>query len=227
MNKEKVITVVTACEDHQLISELSAKLAIETVVSRSVTHLIRLVSSSVYYTDLIIIDIDELYNYSKAKTLDLVMALRTLVDCACGLKIITTINIPIAIAVDSTTDLKLIRELLSTNYITGLYPKGKEFTFDEKVGAITDLINNSPHIPVRINKLLNEKKKSKKSATNEITLTARQQQILNLIVERGASNKLISRMLNISESTVKLHVTQILKKHRLTNRTQLALFAKT
>ena len=60
----------------------------------------------------------------------------------------------------------------------------------------------------------------------KITLTPRQRQILDIIVTRGVSNKNIARMLHISESTVKLHMSSILKKFGVRNRTQLALFAK-
>ena len=60
----------------------------------------------------------------------------------------------------------------------------------------------------------------------KITLTPRQQQILDIIVTRGVSNKNFARMLHISESTVKLHMSSILKKFGVRNRTQLALFAK-
>ena len=58
------------------------------------------------------------------------------------------------------------------------------------------------------------------------TLTPRQRQILNIVATRGISNKSIARMLHISESTVKLHMSGILKKFGLRNRTQLALFAR-
>ena len=60
----------------------------------------------------------------------------------------------------------------------------------------------------------------------KITLTPRQRQILEIVATRGISNKNIARMLHISESTVKLHMSGILKKFGLRNRTQLALFAR-
>jgi DNA-binding NarL/FixJ family response regulator len=60
----------------------------------------------------------------------------------------------------------------------------------------------------------------------KIILTPRQRQILDIVVTRGVSNKNIARMLHISESTVKLHMSSILKKFGLRNRTQLALFAR-
>jgi two-component system nitrate/nitrite response regulator NarL len=47
-----------------------------------------------------------------------------------------------------------------------------------------------------------------------------------MVTNRGASNKMIAKTLNISESTVKLHIGTILKKFGVRNRTQLAIFGK-
>jgi len=84
--------------------------------------------------------------------------------------------------------------------------------------------NEVTHDP-RVLELL-KPKKTKKKKVNEIELTPRQNQILKLIQERGCSNKHIAKILNLTESTVKLHVGGILKKYNLKNRTQLALFSK-
>jgi Bacterial regulatory proteins, luxR family len=43
----------------------------------------------------------------------------------------------------------------------------------------------------------------------------------------GASNKIIARKLVITESTVKVHMKAILRKLRLQNRTQAAIWART
>jgi DNA-binding NarL/FixJ family response regulator len=75
--------------------------------------------------------------------------------------------------------------------------------------------------------LLEQKKITSKIPEYNIRLTARQQQIFNLITTKGTSNKHIARVLLISESTVKLHVGCILKKYGVRNRTQLAVFAQT
>lgn len=55
-------------------------------------------------------------------------------------------------------------------------------------------------------------------------LTARQQEVLEHL-QRGSSNKLIGRQLKLRESTVKVHIRQIMRKLGATNRTQAALCA--
>jgi DNA-binding NarL/FixJ family response regulator len=55
-------------------------------------------------------------------------------------------------------------------------------------------------------------------------LTRRQRDVLTLIAE-GKSNKLIANALKMSESTVKAHVKQIIKRLNVVNRTQAALLA--
>ncbi len=56
-------------------------------------------------------------------------------------------------------------------------------------------------------------------------LSAREREVLELLVE-GLPNKLIARRLDISEKTVKSHMTRIFRELGVTDRTQAALWAE-
>jgi len=57
-----------------------------------------------------------------------------------------------------------------------------------------------------------------------VLLSERERQILNRLA-RGYSNKVIARELEIADATVKVHVKALLRKLRVTNRTQAAILA--
>ncbi|MFX1671249.1 response regulator transcription factor [Paraburkholderia sp. A2WS-5] len=60
--------------------------------------------------------------------------------------------------------------------------------------------------------------------TSGETLTARERDIVRELA-RGASNKEIARTLDLAESTVKIHVRNILRKLNLSSRVQVAVYA--
>lgn len=88
------------------------------------------------------------------------------------------------------------------------------------------ILNGDLSVSKEIKKLLKSKKPKYNFKTADIKLTPRQKQVFTFVTKRGASNKIIAKALNITESTVKLHIGAILKKYGLKNRTQLAVFAK-
>ena len=56
-------------------------------------------------------------------------------------------------------------------------------------------------------------------------LTNRQSQVLDLIAQ-GKSNKQIAYDMGVSEATVKLHITALLRSLKLNNRTQAVITAQ-
>jgi two-component system nitrate/nitrite response regulator NarL len=56
-------------------------------------------------------------------------------------------------------------------------------------------------------------------------LSKREAQILHCLTQ-GASNKLIARDLGVAEATVKVHIKAILRKVKVANRTQAAMWAQ-
>ncbi|HEX9416744.1 MAG TPA: response regulator transcription factor [Gaiellaceae bacterium] len=72
-------------------------------------------------------------------------------------------------------------------------------------------------------KLMHEVAQGGHNSATEL-LTARELEVLRLLA-RGLSNKAIARELTVSEKTVKTHVSNVLAKLRLADRTQAALYA--
>ena len=65
---------------------------------------------------------------------------------------------------------------------------------------------------------------SRRPREREVVLSQREAQVLRWLVD-GASNKVIAREMQITETTVKAHIKGLLRKVRATNRTQAAVWA--
>ncbi len=66
---------------------------------------------------------------------------------------------------------------------------------------------------------------SDRAGQRAVELTGREREVLTLVAE-GLPNKLIARRLEISEKTVKAHLTRIFERLGVTDRTQAALWAE-
>jgi len=73
-------------------------------------------------------------------------------------------------------------------------------------------------------RLIDEFKADLNKNTNDINLTSREMDVLAMVA-KGASNKEIATMLNISEPTVKAHLRNILSKLHMKNRSHAAVYA--
>ncbi len=101
----------------------------------------------------------------------------------------------------------------------------KDSTSDELIQAIRDIYQAKlflqPDIALRVARELN---RQSKSGTGGHELTERELEVLKLVAH-GLSNREIAARLTLSEVTVDAHVSNILSKLHLNNRTQAALYA--
>lgn len=132
--------------------------------------------------------------------------------------------IKIAVIITPTTDIKLVKQLQKTT-VLGVALDLKYFSIDEVAVATKEFLACKPYWPKHILSQLPGTKPVTTAPRNGIVLTARQQEVMDLICHRGLSNKQIAKTLKLSESTVKIHVSAIMRAYGVRNRTQLALSA--
>lgn len=134
-------------------------------------------------------------------------------------------KIDFSVVVYKNLDYLVLKELQKSD-ILGIIPSSVEFGPDEAKKSLEALFSGIPYWPKHIIEQIKNYPTKTKLIDNKINLTTRQAQIFRLVTEKGSSNKVIARMLNISESTVKLHMSQIFKKFGVKTRTQLAVYSR-
>lgn len=101
----------------------------------------------------------------------------------------------------------------------------KDSDFDELKNAITTVIDGENYIQPKLIPALNKKLVSMDNDKEKIeSLTDRELEVL-ILVAKGMFNKEIGITLDISERTVKNHLSNIFKKIEVSDRTQAAVFA--
>lgn len=126
------------------------------------------------------------------------------------------------VVVDNPCTYSFIKDLQNTD-VLGIVPCSRKFGYEVMRESVVALINGHSFWPKEVIELCVI---PKPKDHNGIRLTPRQQQVTDLICNRGLSNKKIANILKISESTVKIHISAILKEYGVRNRTQLALAAR-
>jgi len=122
-----------------------------------------------------------------------------------------------------TTDYQVVKKLKKVG-IDGIALDFRDWTLEEvNQGAETFLRGESWWPKHIIDRLPGANANPAKVKPQGIVLTDRQQEVFNLVCRRGLSNKKIAQTLKISESTVKIHVSAILKSYGVRSRTQLVV----
>ncbi len=131
-------------------------------------------------------------------------------------------DLPVAV-ISGTNDLRLARR--AVNEGAGGYIL-KEDTNAEIVAAVRSVIQGDIALSPRLTPAEAHTPPTDAAMMERLNqLTPRQRDILSQL-RRGRSNKEIALDLGLSETTVKVHVTAVLKTLHLDNRTQAALLAE-
>ena len=177
-------------------------------------------SDKEYQVDFVDIDLEYLRNINGNSMFDIIRTVSVFLK-------FTHRDSKILGVVGHDTDTDLIRQSLHMPEIWSLTQRlGGPWTFDVILQDVQRYFNGDRTVPKAIRNLIKPVGRKIKHPSATIVLTPRQSQILDLVSTRGASNKVIARTLKISESTVKLHMSAILKKYGCRNRTQLAVFSQ-
>ena len=125
----------------------------------------------------------------------------------------------IGVGIEATTHLSTIKEL-QKHKILGIVPSAVTIGAEHTNTAIKSMLDGEPYWPKDIIARLpgNEQKQKNK---NGHALTGRQQEVFDLIANRGLSNKQIAHEMFISESTVKFHIQNASKKLHSHRRAEL------
>jgi len=101
----------------------------------------------------------------------------------------------------------------------------KDASPDELVSTIQHVYQNRVSLPQELASMVLQRRGEIQSKPHSDSLTDREKMVLRCVA-RGLSNKQIANDLGISSATVRTHISNLLRKLSLENRTQLALYAQ-
>ena len=130
-------------------------------------------------------------------------------------------DLPIAV-VSGTEDIQIVSKVMSYGTL-GFIPKS--LSSAEIAASIEDILEGETWLPESmVDKVEQVTEQAAELAQQVASLTPQQYKVLSYLHE-GLLNKQIAYELNISEATVKAHITAIFRKLGVYNRTQAVLIA--
>jgi DNA-binding NarL/FixJ family response regulator len=176
---------------------------------------IRSIVMSSFTAHVIVLDDHMLLNNPHMHAYDVVNCVHTLRSHAAP-----HTHVSIYVSVSPSTPTEKIREWLNTPHVSGITCAfDASYTYEQFETSLHHMINQVPHVCASVAARLDA---GKQTRNNKKGTPLRQKQIWELIVKQGASNKQIAHRLNITEASVKQHISRMLKKYALRNRTQLS-----
>lgn len=126
------------------------------------------------------------------------------------------------VIVSATQDVQTVANALREG-ASGYIPKSTRF---EKIQeAIPVVLSGQQWLPDELKKAVAETKVDESAIEKLSQLTPKQLRVL-VMIGKGYLNKQIGAELNIKETTIKTHVSEILRKLDIKNRTQAAVFTQ-
>ncbi len=105
----------------------------------------------------------------------------------------------------------------------GFIPKSSSTA--SMLAALREVLAGEIYIPARLRDLVDREQHRGKTVAERHGLTAGQSRVLELLMQ-GKTNRQIADMLDVTEGTVKIHVSAIFKAMEVTNRSQALLRAR-
>lgn len=105
----------------------------------------------------------------------------------------------------------------------GFIPKSS--STENMLAALREVLAGGVYVPPRLRDLVERQQARGRTVAERYGLTAGQWRVLELLTQ-GKTNRQIAEMLDVTEGTVKIHVSAIFKAMKVTNRTQALLLAK-
>ncbi len=93
------------------------------------------------------------------------------------------------------------------------------------LGALRDVLAGEVWVPSEYRELTGKRRKRPRTVAERYGLTKSQERVLDLLAE-GKTNREIGALLDVTEGTVKIHVSAIFKALDVTNRSQALLIAQ-